>query len=101
MPRMSEPQVSGAMVLSCDHAKFLNHSDQANIDIQGDTTRANRDIKKTKKSLAITGFAALISQARFEQLQYAEPCIGRGHRQTLANGTAPPSITITELAQPP
>ena len=40
------PQLAGGMVLSCDHAKFLNHSDDANTDIQGPTTVARRDIRR-------------------------------------------------------
>lgn len=40
------PQVGGGMVLSCDHAKFLNHSDDANTEIQGETTFAARAIKQ-------------------------------------------------------
>jgi SET domain-containing protein len=40
------PQVEGGMVLSCDHAKFLNHSDNPNTDIRGETTFARSDIKK-------------------------------------------------------
>lgn len=40
------PQVQGGMVLSCDHAKFLNHSDDPNMLIDGETTFAKRDIKK-------------------------------------------------------
>jgi uncharacterized protein len=40
------PQVQGGMVLSCDHAKFLNHSDNPNTDIQGETTLARRALKK-------------------------------------------------------
>jgi hypothetical protein len=39
------PQVDGGMVLSCDHAKFLNHSDNPNTDIEGETTFARRPIK--------------------------------------------------------
>jgi len=39
------PQVQGGMVLSCDHAKFLNHSDDPNTDIQGETTLARRVIE--------------------------------------------------------
>src|ERR1700744_714336 len=40
------PQVEGGMVLSCDHAKFLNHSDDANTRIDGPTTYARRAISK-------------------------------------------------------
>lgn len=40
------PQVQGGMVLSCDHAKFLNHSDHANTVIDAATTRARWDIEK-------------------------------------------------------
>lgn len=40
------PQVEGVMVLSCDHAKFLNHSDDPNTDIVGETTFARRSIAK-------------------------------------------------------
>jgi len=39
------PQVDGGMILSCDHAKFLNHSDDPNTEIQGETTLARRPIK--------------------------------------------------------
>jgi uncharacterized protein len=39
------PQIAGGMVLSCDHAKFLNHSDDPNTEIQGETTLARRPIK--------------------------------------------------------
>ena len=39
------PQLEGGMVLSCDHAKFLNHSDNPNTDIRGETTLARRLIK--------------------------------------------------------
>lgn len=38
------PQMEGGMVLSCDHAKFLNHSDDANTEIQGTTTLSKRAI---------------------------------------------------------
>jgi SET domain-containing protein len=38
--------VAGGMVLSCDHAKFLNHSDDPNTDIQGEATFARRAIAK-------------------------------------------------------
>jgi hypothetical protein len=40
------PHVEGGMVLSCDHAKFLNHSDHANTIIDGETTLARQDIPK-------------------------------------------------------
>jgi SET domain-containing protein len=40
------PQVEGGMVLSCDHAKFLNHSDDANTEIRGPVTFARRAIAK-------------------------------------------------------
>jgi hypothetical protein len=40
------PQVEGGMVLSCDHAKFLNHSDKPNTVIDGETTFAKLDIGK-------------------------------------------------------
>jgi hypothetical protein len=40
------PQVEGGMVLSCDHAKFLNHSEEANTIIDGETTFARSDIAK-------------------------------------------------------
>jgi hypothetical protein len=40
------PQVQGGMVLSCDHAKFLNHSDDANTLIEGETTLAKWEIEK-------------------------------------------------------
>ena len=36
--------VGGGMVLSCDHAKFLNHSDAPNTVIAPRLTRARRDI---------------------------------------------------------
>jgi len=39
------PQIDGGMILSCDHAKFLNHSDDPNTEIQGETTLARRPIK--------------------------------------------------------
>ena len=38
------PQVDGGMILSCDHAKFLNHSDDPNTEIRGETTLARRPI---------------------------------------------------------
>lgn len=40
------PQVEGGMVLSCDHAKFLNHSGNANTLIDGETTFARQAIAK-------------------------------------------------------
>ena len=40
------PQVHGGMVLSCDHAKFLNHSDNANTMIDGETTFAQENIDR-------------------------------------------------------
>lgn len=40
------PQVSGGMVLSCDHAKFLNHSEEPNTEIRGETTLASRMIRR-------------------------------------------------------
>jgi hypothetical protein len=40
------PQVEGGMVLSCDHAKFLNHSDTPNTVIRGETTFARCTIRK-------------------------------------------------------
>jgi uncharacterized protein len=40
------PQLEGGMILSCDHAKFLNHSDEPNTEIQGETTYAVRAIRK-------------------------------------------------------
>jgi len=40
------PQVAGGMVLSCDHAKFLNHSDDPNTVIRGPQTLACRAIGK-------------------------------------------------------
>jgi hypothetical protein len=40
------PQVQGGVVLSCDHAKFLNHCDDANTVIDGETTLAKCDIEK-------------------------------------------------------
>jgi hypothetical protein len=40
------PQVDGGMVLSCDHAKFLNHSDEPNTTIQGHVTLARFPICK-------------------------------------------------------
>ncbi len=39
------PQIDGGMVLSCDHAKFLNHSDAPNTIIRGETTYTSRSIK--------------------------------------------------------
>jgi SET domain-containing protein len=36
------PQLEGGMVLFCDHAKFLNHSDNPNTDIEGQTAFARR-----------------------------------------------------------
>lgn len=38
------PQVSGGMILSCDHAKFINHSDEPNTVIDGPKTLARRAI---------------------------------------------------------
>jgi hypothetical protein len=43
------PQVEGGMVLSCDHAKFLNHSDDPNTEIRGPVTLARRAIKKDEE----------------------------------------------------
>ena len=40
------PQLEGGMVLSCDHAKFINHSDNANTIIEGHTTLARSVIRK-------------------------------------------------------
>jgi SET domain-containing protein len=40
------PQVEGGMVLSCDHAKFLNHSEDPNTTIVGHTTLASCAISK-------------------------------------------------------
>jgi hypothetical protein len=40
------PMVEGGMVLSCDHAKFLNHSDDPNTEIRSHVTLARRGIKK-------------------------------------------------------
>jgi len=40
------PLLEGGMVLSCDHAKFLNHSDDPNTLIQGHATFARRAIAK-------------------------------------------------------
>ena len=40
------PQVGGGMVLSCDHAKFINHSDSPNTVIDGHTTLARIAINK-------------------------------------------------------
>ena len=40
------PQIEEGMVLSCDHAKFLNHSDDPNTEISGETTLARRPIQK-------------------------------------------------------
>lgn len=40
------PQVEGGMVLSCDHAKFLNHSDEPNTVIDGEVTLARSAIKQ-------------------------------------------------------
>ena len=38
------PEFPDAYVLSCDHAKFLNHSEDPNTDIRGPTTFARRPI---------------------------------------------------------
>jgi hypothetical protein len=44
------PQMEGGgMVLSCDHAKFLNHSDEPNTVIRGPQTLARYAIRKGKK----------------------------------------------------
>lgn len=43
------PQIDGGMVLSCDHAKFLNHSSDANTEICGKTTFARRQINKDEE----------------------------------------------------
>jgi len=40
------PQLEGGMVLSCDHAKFINHSDNANTVIDGHNTLARSVIRK-------------------------------------------------------
>lgn len=40
------PLVEGGMILSCDHAKFLNHSDQPNTIIRGHLTLARGAIRK-------------------------------------------------------
>jgi hypothetical protein len=40
------PQVEGGMILSCDHAKFLNHSDNPNTEIRGETTLARGPIRQ-------------------------------------------------------
>lgn len=40
------PQIDGGMILSCDHAKFLNHSADPNTEIRGETTIASRAIRK-------------------------------------------------------
>ena len=42
----TSPQVPGGVILSCDHAKFLNHSDEPNTVIEGETTLARRMIRK-------------------------------------------------------
>lgn len=56
------PQVEGGMVLSCDHAKFLNHSHDANTEIRGETTLARRAIRKGEEitcdySICCAGFS--------------------------------------------
>ena len=38
------PAFPGSYVLSCDHAKFMNHADAPNTAIDGDVTRAARPI---------------------------------------------------------
>lgn len=38
------PEFPDSVVLSCDHAKFLNHSEDPNTDIRGRETLARRDI---------------------------------------------------------
>lgn len=38
------PAFPGCYVLSCDHAKFMNHSEDPNTAIDGDVTRAARAI---------------------------------------------------------
>ena len=38
------PAFSGCYVLSCDHAKFMNHSETPNTAIDGEVTRAARPI---------------------------------------------------------
>ena len=38
------PEFPDSLVLSCDHAKFLNHAEDANTDIRGQVTLARRDI---------------------------------------------------------
>src|ERR1700759_5401820 len=43
------PQMEGGMILSCDHAKFLNHSDDSNTVIDGTTTFARRAIAKDEE----------------------------------------------------
>jgi len=40
------PMVEGGMVLSCDHAKFLNHSDDPNTVIRGHTTLARHAVRR-------------------------------------------------------
>ncbi|HEX3756152.1 MAG TPA: SET domain-containing protein [Rhizomicrobium sp.] len=40
------PQVAGGMILSCDHAKFINHADEPNTIIQGPVTLARCAIRK-------------------------------------------------------
>jgi len=42
----SSARFPDGMILSCDHAKFLNHSETPNTAIAGDTTLAARDIAK-------------------------------------------------------
>ena len=42
----ASPRFPGGMILSCDHAKFLNHSEAPNTQISGDTTRASQAIAK-------------------------------------------------------
>jgi SET domain-containing protein len=38
------PEFPGSVVLSCDHAKFLNHAEDPNTEIRGRETFASRDI---------------------------------------------------------
>ena len=38
------PEFPGSLVLSCDHAKFLNHAEDSNTDSRGQVTLARLDI---------------------------------------------------------
>jgi hypothetical protein len=56
------PQVEGGMILSCDHAKFLNHSDDPNTEIRGETTLARGPIGRGEEitcdyRICVAGFS--------------------------------------------